>query len=237
MDRRKETIMKKQYTFKEVMELLHSRAKPENLEGMAKFGITGDKRLGLSMPELRKLGKSIGKDHKMALELWATGIQDAMILAALVDDPLQVTEEQADSWVKDINTWDVCDQLCMNLFEKISFANKKIWEWSRHEEEFVRRVAYAMIACIAWHDKEAPDEDMIKYFPIIKNGAADNRNYVKKAVSWALRHIGKRNLNLNREAIKLAREIKEIDSKAARWIASDVIRELESEAVQKRLRK
>jgi 3-methyladenine DNA glycosylase AlkD len=160
-----------------------------------------------------------------------------MILAALVDDPLLVTEEQADSWVKDIETWDVCDQLCMNLFEKISFADKKIWEWSEREEEFVRRVAYAMIACIAWHDEEAADEDLIKYFPVIKKGATDDRNYVKKAVSWSLRHIGKRNLNLNREAIKLAREIKEIDSKAARWIASDVIRELKSEAVQKRLRK
>ena len=235
--RRKEIRKKKQYTFDEVMEILHSLAKPENLEGMARFGITGDKRLGLSMPELRKLGRSIGKDHKMALKLWATGIQDAMILAALVDDPLQVTEEQADSWVKDIETWDVCDQLCVNLFEKISFADKKILEWSGREEEFVRRVAYAIIACIAWHNKEAQDEDMMKYFPVIKSGATDNRNYVKKAVSWALRHIGKRNPNLNREAIKLAKDIKEIDSKAARWIASDVIRELEGEAVQKRLKK
>lgn len=228
--------MKKQYTFDEVMNILHSQAKPENLEGMARFGITGDKRLGLSMPELRKLGKSIGENHEMALKLWATGIQDAMILAALVDDPLQVTEKQADSWVEDIETWDVCDQLCMNLFEKIPFADKKIQEWSKREEEFVRRVAYAMIACIAWHDKEAADRDLIKYFPVINKGATDDRNYVKKAVSWALRHIGKRNLNLNREAIKLARELKEIDSKAAKWIASDVIRELESEPVQKRLR-
>lgn len=229
--------MKKEYTFEQVMEALHSLAKPENLEGMARFGITGDKRLGISMPELRKLGKSMGKDHEMALKLWAAGIQDAMILAALVDDPLQVTEEQANSWVKDIQTWDVCDQLCMNLFDKIPFADKKIWEWSEREEEFVRRTAYAMIACIAWHNKKAPDKEMIKYFPVIKKGATDGRNYVKKAVSWALRHIGKRNLDLNREAIELAREIKEIDSKSARWIASDVIRELESEAVQKRLRR
>ena len=229
--------MKDNHIFEEVMDQLRSKAKPENIEGMARFGIKGDERLGISIPELRKMGKSIGKNHKMALKLWATRIQDAMILAALVDDPYKVTEKQADSWVKDIDTWDVCDQLCMNLFEKIPFADKKIWEWSKSDEEFVRRVAYAMIACIAWHDKEAPDEDMIKYFPVIKNGATDDRNYVKKAVSWALRHIGKRNLNLNKEALKLAREIREIDSKAARWIASDVIRELESEAVQKRLRK
>jgi 3-methyladenine DNA glycosylase AlkD len=227
--------MIKEYTFEQVMETLHSLAKPENLEGMARFGIAGDKRLGISMPELRKLGRSIGKDHEMALRLWATGIQDAMILAALVDDPMKVTEEQADSWVTDIHSWDVCDQLCLNLFDRIGFTDKKIWEWSEREEEFVRRAAFAMIACIAWHDKKAPDKEMIKYFPVIKKGAADDRNYVKKAVSWALRHIGKRNLSLNREAIELARQIKEMDSKAARWIASDVIRELESEAVKKRL--
>lgn len=228
--------MKKNYTFDEVIEKLHSMAKPENLEGMARFGITGDKRLGISMPGLRKLGKDIGQDHDMALKLWDTGIQDAMIVASLIDDPLKVTEKQADSWVKDIDTWDVCDQLCMNLFEKIPFADKKIWEWSESDEEFVRRAAYAMIACIAWHNKKASDEDMIKYFPVIQNGVTDERNYVKKAVSWALRHIGKRNLNLNKEALRLAREMRGIDSKAARWIASDVIRELESDAVQRRLR-
>ena len=227
--------MVRQHSFEEVLETLNSLAKPENLEGMARFGIAGDKRLGISMPELRKLGKSIGIDHEMALRLWATGIQEAMILAALLDDPLKVTEEQADSWVMDIHSWDVCDQLCMNLFDRTGFADKKIWEWSERGEEFVRRAAFAMIACIAWHDKKAPDAEMIKYFPVIKKGASDDRNYVKKAVSWALRNIGKRNLNLNQESIRLARKIKEEDSKAARWIASDVIRELESEAVKKRL--
>ncbi len=227
--------MVRQHSFEEVLETLNSLAKPENLEGMARFGIAGDKRLGISMPELRKLGRSIGKDHEMALRLWATGIQEAMILAALLDDPLKVTEEQADSWVMDIHSWDVCDQLCMNLFDRTGFADKKIWEWSERGEEFVRRAAFAMIACIAWHDKKAPDAEMIKYFPVIKRGASDDRNYVKKAVSWALRNIGKRNLNLNQESIRLARKIKEEDSKAARWIASDVIRELESEAVKKRL--
>jgi len=227
--------MVRQHSFEEVLETLNSLAKPENLEGMARFGIAGDKRLGISMPELRKLGRSIGKDHEMALRLWATGIQEAMILAALLDDPLKVTEEQADSWVMDIHSWDVCDQLCMNLFDRTGFADKKIWEWSERGEEFVRRAAFAMIACIAWHDKKAPDAEMIKYFPVIKKGASDDRNYVKKAVSWALRNIGKRNLNLNQESIRLARKIKEEDLKAARWIASDVIRELESEAVKKRL--
>lgn len=229
--------MKKEHSFDGVMKELKSLANPVNLEGMARFGIKGEKRLGISMPELRKLGKSIGENHEMALKLWATGIQDAKILAAIIDDPKKVTEEQAEIWVKEVDSWDVCDQLCMNLFERIPFAEKKIWEWSKREEEFVKRVAYAMIACIAWHDKEASDEDLIRFFPVIKNGSTDERNYVKKAVSWALRHIGKRSLNLNRQALKLAREIKEIDSKAARWIASDVIREIESDAVRKRLRK
>ncbi|MFC2159285.1 DNA alkylation repair protein [Actinomycetota bacterium] len=228
--------MKDNHSFDVIMKELRSKAKPDNIEGMSSFGIKGDGRLGLSMPELRKIGKSIGKDHNLALKLWATKIPDAMILAALVDDPAKVTEKQADSWVEDICSWDVCDQLCMNLFERIPFADKKILEWSRSNEEYVKRVPYAMIACIAWHDKNAPDDYLMSFFPIIKSGATDERNYVKKAVSWALRHIGKKNINLNEKAISLAREIKEIDSKAARWIASDVIRELESEAVQKRLK-
>ncbi|TET51882.1 MAG: DNA alkylation repair protein, partial [Actinomycetota bacterium] len=209
--------MKEDHNFDEVMHELNSKARPESVEGMSRFGIKGDGRLGLSMPELRKMGKSIGKDHSLALKLWATKIPDAMILAALVDDPAKVTEQQADSWVKDICSWDVCDQLCMNLFERIPFAYKKIFEWSKRDEEYVKRVPYAMIACIAWHDKGAPDELFTGFFPVIKSGATDERNYVKKAVSWALRHIGKRNLNLNKQALKLAKKIKKIDSKAARW--------------------
>ncbi len=228
--------MKNNYTFDGIIEELRSMAKPGKLEGMARFGIKGDKRLGISMPELRKAGKSIGRDHELALKLWATKIPDAMILAALIDDPAKVTEQQAESWVKDLDSWDVCDQLCMNLFDRVPFAGKKIVEWSRRDEEFVKRASFALIACIAWHDKKASDELFIRFFPVIKSGAADERNYVKKAVSWALRHIGKKNLNLNKKAIELAREIKNIDSKPARWIASDVIRELESDAVQKRLK-
>jgi len=229
--------MKKDYTFDEAIEKLRSMAKPENLEGMARFGIKGDNRLGISMPELRKMGRSIGKNHEIALKLWNTGIQDAMILAVLIDDPDKVTEEQADNWVKDLNSWDVCDQLCLNLFDRLPFAGKKIREWSKRDEEFVKRASYALIACITWHDKKASDEMLAGFFPVIKSGAADERNYVKKAVSWALRNIGKKNLNLNKKALELAREIKNIDSRPSRWIASDVIRELESKAVQKRLNK
>ena len=228
--------MKKQYSFDEVLRDLKSRVKPEKVEGMAKFGITGSKRLGISMPDLRKMGKTIGKDHLLALKLWATKIPDAMILAALVDDPTKVTEQQAESWVKDICSWDVCDQSCMNLFEKVPFVLKLVEQWSKREKEFVKRASFALIACLAWHDKKASDDFFVDFFPIIQGSATDNRNYVKKAVSWALRHIGKRNLNLNKQALELAKKIKKIDSKAAHWIASDVIRELESEAVRRRLK-
>ena len=229
--------MKKNHTFDGTMKKLKSMENPDKLEDMARFGIKSDKRLGISMPELRKTGKSIGRDHDLALKLWATKIPDAMILATIIDDPAKVTQKQADSWVKDLNSWDVCDQLCMNLFDSIPFAEKKITEWSRREEEFVKRASFALIACIAWHDKKASDEYIAGFFPVIKSGALDERNYVKKAVSWALRHIGKKNMNLNKQAIALARDINKFDSKPARWIASDVIRELESEAVQKRLKK
>jgi 3-methyladenine DNA glycosylase AlkD len=142
-----------------------------------------------------------------------------------------------EDWVKDLNSWDVCDQVCARLFDKCHLAWKKIHDWSEREEEFVKRAAYALIACLAVHDKDADDERFIEILPIIKRGTTDERNYVKKAVNWALRSIGKRNPNLNQAAIKAAKDIKRIDSKSARWIASDAIRELESEAVQRRLRK
>jgi 3-methyladenine DNA glycosylase AlkD len=222
-------------SIEDVLNDLKSKAKPDQLEGMARFAIVGKKRLGVSVPDLRKLAKKIGKNHKLALKLWKTGIPDAMILAAMVDRPEEVTEKQMEDWVMDIESWDVCDQLCMNLFEKTPLVLKKTLEWSNREEEFVKRAAFALIACLAWHDKEAPDEFFIKLFPLIKEGSADERNFVKKAVNWALRNIGKRNPSLNKAAIKTAKSIKQIDSKAARWIASDALRELESEAVQKRL--
>jgi len=139
--------------------------------------------------------------------------------------------------VKDINSWDVCDQVCMNLFEKIPFARKKLIEWSTREEEFVKRTAFSLIACLAWYDTQSPDKDFIQLLPIIKRGATDERNFVKKAVSWALRNIGKRNATLNNSALNTAREIHKMDSKVARWIASDVIRDLEGEPVQRRLKR
>ena len=221
----------------EVLERLKSMARPDQLEGMAKYGIVVERRLGVSIPDLRRMAKELGQDHKLALELWKTGIAEARLVAAMTDDPEKLTEGQMEDWVKGINSWDVCDQVCMNLFEKVPLAWKKIIDWSEREEEFVKRAAFALMACLAWHDKKAKDEKFIKLFPVIIRGATDERNFVKKAVNWALRNIGKRNLNLNKAAINTAREIQQIDSKAARWIASDTIRELESEAVRRRLKR
>lgn len=224
-------------TFDQALKKLKSKARPSELAGMTRFGIVGEGRLGVSVPELRKLAKEIGRDHELALKLWKTGIPDAMILAGLVADPEKVTEKQMDEWVKDFQSWDVCDQVCCGLFDRVPFTVKKINQWAKSDKEFIRRAAFATIAGVAWHDKEAPDKDLIRFFPLIKKAATDERNFVRKAVNWALRNIGKRNLRLNWEAIKAAKEIRKLDSKAARWIAADAIRELESPAVQARLRK
>jgi len=220
---------------KAVLKRLKALARPDQLEGMARFGIVPDKRLGVSVPDLRRLAKEIGKNHALALRLWKTGIPDARILASMIDEPGAVTDAQMDDWVKDFNSWDVCDQVCMNLFDKSPLAWKKLREWSKRQEEFVKRAGFALIACLACHDKKAADKKFTDLFSVIEHGATDERNYVKKAVNWALRNIGKRNRKLNRAAITCAKELQMIDSGAARWIARDALKELQSEAVRKRL--
>ena len=221
----------------DVIVKLKSRARPEHLEKMAKYGIPIEQRLCIPVPDLRKLAKEIGTDHKLAMGLWRTGIGEARMLAAMIDDPDKLTEEQMEDWVKDIDSWDICDQVCMDLFRKNQLAWEKILDWSKREEEFVKRTAFSLIASLALHDKRAADEKFHELLPTIVREAVDERNFVKKGVNWALRNIGKRNLNLNKTAVNTAKEIQRLDSKAARWIASDAIRELESDAIQNRLRK
>jgi 3-methyladenine DNA glycosylase AlkD len=223
-------------TVQEVLKKLKAKARPDQLEGMARYGMAVEKRLGVAVPEMRKIAKETGKDHHLALELWQTGIAEAMMVASMVDVPEEVTEEQLERWVQDFNSWDVCDQVCMNLFEKTPLAWKKVLDWARCEEEFVKRAAFALVACLAWHNKEAPDEEFIKLIPVIKEGATDERNFVKKAVSWALRTIGKRNSNLNKIAMQAAKEIRRIASKPAKWIAADTIRDLTSATARERLK-
>ena len=222
-------------TVTEVMEKLTAQADPDQLEGMSRYGITTEKRLGVTVPQMRVIAKQTGKDHQLALALWETGIAEAMIVAAMVDVPAEVTEAQMEAWVVSFNSWDVCDQVCMNLFEKTPLAWDKIRDWSQREEEYVKRAAYALIACLAWHDKGASDGKFIALLPLIKSGASDERNYVKKAVSWALRNIGKRNSNLNAVALQSAQDLKEMDLKPARWIGLDAVRDLTSDATRRRL--
>ncbi|MBU3966797.1 MAG: DNA alkylation repair protein [Euryarchaeota archaeon] len=216
---------------------LKSLADPEAAAGMARFGINPDNTLGVYIPAIRKMAKEIGKNHALAQELWSSGIHEARILAGMVDDPKEVTGEQMERWVAEIDSWDVCDQVCSNLFDKTHFAYQKAHEWSGREEEFVRRAGFVLMASLSVHDKKAGDEKFLEFLPLIKRGALDERNFVKKAVNWALRQIGKRNLDLNRAAILTANDIQKIDSKAAKWIASDALRELTDEKIQKRLRK
>jgi 3-methyladenine DNA glycosylase AlkD len=204
---------------------------------MARFGIDTNGRLGISIPQLRKIAKETGRDHKLALALWETAIPEARILASMVDDPAQVTSTQMNAWVRDFNSWDICDQVCSNLFDKTSSAWEKIGEWATDESEFVRRAGYVMIACLAVHDKNAPDQAFTAVFPIITAGSTDPRNFVRKAVNWAIRNIGKRSLTLNKAIITLSEEILAIDDKTARWIARDALRELTGEKIQARLRK
>lgn len=212
--------------YKDVIEKLKSLSNPKNVEGMARFGISKNKTLGVSVPELRKMAKDIGKDHQLAQELWDSGYHEARILAGMIDDPKMVSEKQVDKWTRDFDSWDVCDQCCMNLFDKTSFAFDKAVKLTEEKEEFVRRSGFALMASLAVHDKNSSDERFIEFFPVIKKYSTDERNYVKKAVNWALRQIGKRNENLKKMAIKTAEDIQKIDSKAAKWIASDALKEL-----------
>jgi 3-methyladenine DNA glycosylase AlkD len=168
--------------------------------------------------------------------LWSTGILEARALAALIEEKEKVTEAQMEDWVKDFDSWSVCDGTCLNLFRYTPFAYKKCWEWSERQEEFVKRAAFALMACLAVSDKAAPDRAFLDFLPLIEREAGDDRNFVRKAVNWALRQIGKRNQRLNRAAIKAAHQIRKLGSPTARWIASDALRELRSPAVQRRLK-
>jgi 3-methyladenine DNA glycosylase AlkD len=204
---------------------------------MSRFGIDTRDALGVTVTELRGLARRIGRDHDLAAALWESEIHEARILATMVDDPAHVTEAQMERWVSDLGSWDLCDQLCGNLFDRTPFVFDKALRWSRREEEFVKRAGFSLMASSAVHRKDLPDARFEVFLPAIRAQASDDRNYVKQAASWALRQIGKRSLGLHRKAIATARQIERIDSRAARWIARDVLRELESPAVQERLRR
>ncbi|MBA7514407.1 hypothetical protein ES705_06435 [subsurface metagenome] len=223
--------------YENILKKLKVLSNPRAVEGMARFGISPENTYGVSIPNLRKIAKEIGRDHSLAQQLWDSGIHEARILASMIDQANQVTKNQMNAWIRDFDSWDVCDQCCMNLFDKTPLAWEKAIEWTNREREFEKRAGFALMACLAWYEKESPDKKFLVFLPAIKLQADDDRNYVKKAVNWALRNIGKQNLNLNEKAIETAKEIQKMDSRSAKWIASDAIRELMSKAVQERLRK
>jgi 3-methyladenine DNA glycosylase AlkD len=223
-------------TFNQVLKTLKSKSNPATVRGMARFGITAAKAYGWSTPALKKFARDIGKDHDLAMRLWSTGILEARALAGLIDEKEKVTEQQMEDWAKDFDSWAVCDGTCLNLFRYTPSAYKKCHEWSDRQEEFVKRAAFALMAYLAVSDKASPDRTFLDFLPLIKSEAGDERNYVKKAVNWGLRQIGKRNRRLNQAAIKAAQEIHALNSPSARWIASDALRELRSAAVQRRLK-
>jgi len=224
-------------TCDDVLTRIRALGSKKDREGMARFGINTTNACGVSLTALRKLAKEIGRGHSLALKLWRSGLHEAQLLATIIDEPDRVTERQMDRWVRDFDSWDTCDVCCSNLFDRTPFAWRKAVEWAARDEEFVKRAGFAMMAALSVHDKAASDAAFVKLFPIIRREATDERNFVRKAVNWALRQIGKRNRPLNLKAVAVAERVRKIDSRAARWIAADALRELTGEAVQKRLRK
>ena len=219
----------------EIVNRLKSQSSRENAEGMAKFGIQGNKILGIRIPTLRRMAKKIGKNHSLALNLWDTAIHEVRILATLVDIPSEVTEEQMETWVSDFDSWDLCDQCCNNLFNKTNYAYQKAEEWSNREEEFVKRAGFVLMAILAVHDKKADNHPFLSFLQMVKRESSDTRNFVKKGVNWALRQIGKRNLFLHKAALSIAYEINDYHYKSAKWVASDAIKDLTQTALLKRL--
>jgi 3-methyladenine DNA glycosylase AlkD len=219
----------------EILEQLKSLFNPDAMAGMRRYGINTENTYGVSIPALRKMAKEIGKNHRLAQRLWSSGIRDARILASMIDNPSDVGSEQMEGWVRDFDSWDLCDQCCSNLFDKTDQAYQKAAEWSGRHREFEKRAGFVLMACLAVHDKKAKDDALVRFLPIITREAGDKRNFVKKAVNWALRQIGKRSIPLNRKAIETAEEIRKMDAKSARWIAADALRELGGDTVQKRL--
>jgi 3-methyladenine DNA glycosylase AlkD len=207
----------------------------KNIDGMERFGIVSKNVLGLTTPFIKAAAKKHKRDHSLALELWRSGIFEARILAAFIADPKQLKISIANQWVREFDNWAICDGVCIHCFRDTPYAHELIGKWVKRKEEFVRRAGFSMIATLAVNDKRSEDKVFLKYLPIIKKYSTDERNYVKKAVNWALRQIGKRNLKLNGAAIKAAKEIQRLDSSSAKWIAADALRELKGPQVQERL--
>jgi 3-methyladenine DNA glycosylase AlkD len=214
---------------------LKRRGTKANRDGMARYAIRAKKVFGVSVGTLRQLAKKLGRNHDLANGLWATGWYEARMLATLVDEPARVTPAQMDRWCREFDNWAICDTACFHLFDRTPHAWKKIEKWSRGREEFVKRGAFALLASLALHDKRSVDEPFIRCLPLIEREATDERNFVKKAVSWALRAIGERRPALHAEAVAVARRLAASPDRSARWVGKDASRQLASPAVARRL--
>ncbi len=223
-------------TVEQIIWQLEPLRNEENLTGKVRFGIDISKAYGLSMPQIRHIAKSVTKDHALAEALWQADIHETRLMASMVDIPAQVTEKQMERWVVGFNSWDICDQTCGELFDRTPFAIQKAIEWSKRHEEYVKRAGFALIAWLAVHDKKRNDADFLQFLPIIKREAGDPRNFVKKAVNWALRQIGKRSAFLHPHALTLANELAQTSNKVARWNGKDAVKELTGEKLLMRLR-
>jgi 3-methyladenine DNA glycosylase AlkD len=219
-----------------VLTELRALGSPEGRAGMARFGINTEKAFGVSMTAMRPLQLKYRRRHDLAAALWATGWHEARILAALIDDPRLVTRKQMDAWAADFDSWDLCDQACMKLFAKTPFVEAKVAKWANDKREFVRRAAFATVAGYAVSAKTASDSEFIPFLSLIEKYAMDERNFVRKAVDWALRQIGKRSPTLHRPALALARRLAASDDRTARWIGKDAVRELTDPAQLARLK-
>ncbi|HPB25975.1 MAG TPA: DNA alkylation repair protein [Bacteroidales bacterium] len=224
---------------KETQDILHflqEHSNPSNVKGMARFGIATGQAFGVPLPALRQKAKPYKKNHALALELWQSGYHEAQIMASMIDDCRQVTEAQMEQWAHDFDSWDVCDQCCSNLFDKTAFAINKSTEWTTRHEEFVKRAGFTMIACLAVHAKKMDDRQFIEFLPLIVRESTDDRNFVRKAVNWALRQIGKRNTALYPEALAVAQKLMLSENKTARWIGTDASKELQNEKIINRIK-
>jgi 3-methyladenine DNA glycosylase AlkD len=226
-----------QWTKAAVLRELKGLADPKVRAKMAYFGVDVPKAHGISAPVLHALAKRIGRDHRLAQQLWTTGIHEARILATLIGESEKVTAAEMERWVRDFDSWDVVDAACCYLYAQAKPAWSKAAAWSRRREELVKRASFSLVAYLSYKDKTAPDARFVQFLRVIEREAHDERNFVRKAVNWALRNIGKRNRRLNREAIRAAERIRQQESRSARWIAADALRELKSAAVQKRLQR
>ncbi|HXT71556.1 MAG TPA: DNA alkylation repair protein [Vicinamibacterales bacterium] len=220
---------------KEVLAWLDRRGSKKNRDGMARYGIVARNVAGVSVGDLRKIGKDLGRNHELALALWDTDCYEARMLVAFVGDPEKLTPAQMDRWCRDFDNWAICDALCFHLYDRTPHAYKKVAQWAKSKEEFVKRASFALAASLAGHDKAAPDAKFEPILPLIERAATDDRNFVKKGVSWALRGIGMRSPGLHAKSLALARRLAASDSSAARWIGKDAIRDITRPLVLKRV--